>query len=123
MPLLSIERARSATDPGPAPALITAAALAVAIGAEDDEAAAERLAEVGTAIVNRYAPGAPEILRREAVIRFAGYLWGSEFGGVRKEGIGPQEVEYVSNHASMFRNCGAAALLTTWRVRRAGAIA
>ena len=123
MALRRIERARSATDPGPPASLITAAALAAAIGAEDDETAAERLAEVATEAVNRYAPNAPEILRREAVIRFAGYLWGSEFGGVRKESIGPQEVEYVSNHAAMFRNCGASALLTNYRVRRAGVIA
>ena len=123
MPLLRIERARSATDPGPPASLITAAALAVAIGAEDDIPAAERLAEVGTAMVNRYAPEAPEVLRREAAIRVAGYFWASEYGGIRKDEIGPQSVEYTVNHAAVFRNCGAAALLTNWRVRRAGLIA
>ena len=123
MPIRSIERARSATDPGPPALLITASELAAAIGAEDDLLAAERLASVGTEAVNRYAPSAPEVLRREAVIRFAGYLYGSDFGGIRRETIGPREAEYVANHAAMFRNCGAAGLLTNYRIRRAGVIA
>ena len=73
-------------------------------------------------MVEQYAPGAPQALKDEAVIRFAGYLAGSDFGGIAKEGIGPKEVEYTVNHAAMFRNSGAAALLSRWRVRRAGTI-
>ena len=80
------------------------------------------VAETAAALVNDYAPDAPPALSNEAAIRFAGYLYGSDYGPVRSETIGPQAVEYVTNHAAMFRNCGAAALLTRYRRRRAGSI-
>ena len=82
----------------------------------------DRLGREAAAMVEQYAPGAPEAVQDEAVVRFAGYLAQSDFGGIVREGIGPREVEYTVNHASAFRNCGAAALLTRWRVRRAGVI-
>ena len=87
-----------------------------------DLATAERLLAVATQVVEDYAPNAPEILQNEAAIRFGSYLFQSDVGTITKESIGPREVEYVTNHAAMFRNCGAAALLTRYRVRRAGAI-
>lgn len=83
---------------------------------------ARRLLGVAARVVCDYAPAAPTPLLNEAVIRFAGYLHGSDYGGVRREQIGPKEVEYVANHAAAFRNSGAAALLTRYKVRRAGAV-
>ena len=82
----------------------------------------ERVLPVAERMVTDYAPDAPEELRDEATFRFAGYLLGSDYGAVRTETIGPRSVEYVVNHASAFRNSGAAALLTRYRVRRAGSI-
>ena len=73
-------------------------------------------------MVERYAADAPQPLKDEAVIRFAGYLAQCDFGSHVKESLGPMDTEYVTNHAAMFRNSGAAALLNRWRVRRAGAI-
>ena len=81
------------------------------------------LGAAASAMVERYAPGAPQALKDEAVIRFAGYLAQADFGGFRSEGQGVGGTpgpEYVTNHAPAFRNCGAAMLLTPWRVRRAG---
>ena len=104
---------------------IDAAALAAATGlAETDPGGtvAGRLLAVATQVVEDYAPAAPEALQNEAVIRFAGYLAQSDFGGIPEETIGPKTVKYTMNHAPAFRNCGAAALLTRYRVRRAGAI-
>ena len=86
----------------------------------DDDAA--HLGAVASALVEQYAPGAPAALKNEAVIRAAGYLAGSDFGAVAAEEMGPQKTEYSTNHAAMFRNSGAAALLSRWRVRRAGKI-
>ena len=86
----------------------------------DDRANA--LGEAASAMVERYAPGAPQAVKNEAVIRFAGYLRQSDFGGIVKEGIGPRDVEYTRNHAAAFRNCGAAMLLSPWKIRRAGVI-
>lgn len=86
----------------------------------DDDVASIGMA--AAARVQNYAPLAPQSVRDEATIRFSGYLNQSDFGGVRKEGIGEKDVEYVVNHAAAFRNSGAAGLLSPWRRRRAGSI-
>ena len=102
---------------------LTAADLAVAADLEDTVTAA-RLLAVATQVVEDYAPGAPEVLQNEAAIRFAGYLGSgpSGFGAVKQTTVGPLTVEVPVNHAAMFRNSGAAALLTRHRVRRGGAV-
>ena len=104
---------------------LTAAQLAEATGlalTDAPAAVAERLLQVAARTVLDYAPEAPVALLNEAVIRFGGYLAQSDFGGVRSETLGSMSVEYVVNHAAAFRNCGAAALLTRHKRRRAGAI-
>ena len=85
----------------------------------DDEA--NHLGEVGAALVEREAPGAPEAIKDEAVIRMAGYLAQADYGSMRTETIGPLTREHVVNHGPAFRNCGAKGLLSPWKVRRAGA--
>ena len=108
------------------PAAVTAAVARLKRAAQgetlDSDERAGELGAVAAAMVEQYAPGAPGALKDEAVIRFAGYLAQSDFGSIMKDGIGPRDVEYVTNHASAFRNSGAAMLLTRWRIRRAGAI-
>lgn len=99
---------------------VTASALAAEIGATEERA--NRLLAVATEAVQAYAPNAPEALANEATIRFAGYLAQSDYGTIRTESVGPMTVEYVTNHAAMFRNSGAEALLTRFKRRRAGAI-
>ena len=102
---------------------ITATELADLIGGRADQSAEPaRLLAVGTAMVEDYAPEAPEALQNEAVIRFCGYLAQADFGTVREETLGPHSVGWITNHAAAFRNSGAAALLTRYRVRRAGRI-
>lgn len=80
------------------------------------------LMAAASATVEEYAPGAPQAIRNEAMVRYCGYLRQSDYGGIRREEIGPKNTEYVVNHAAMFRNSGAMALLTPWKVRRGGAI-
>ena len=107
----------------PAPLTAATACLKAAITTSGtDDARVEALGAAAAAVVEDYAPGAPQPVKNEAVIRFAGYLGGSDFGAIRKETVGPMDYEHVVNHAPAFRNCGAAMLLTRWRVRRAGAI-
>ena len=108
---------------------ITSAELAAEIGIDlaahpDEITRAQRLLAVATERVNRYAPLTPSVIKNEACIRFAGYLGGSDFGGVTSESIGPQSVSYTSptHNASAFRSSGAEALLSPYKVRRAGAI-
>ena len=106
----------------PHPSGITVTAALLADEANASRSRAERVLAVAIQVVTDYAPGAPVALLDEGVIRFGSYLLGSDVGAVRKETVGPYDVEHVVNHAAAFRNCGAAALLTRHKVRRAGAI-
>ena len=65
--------------------------LARAIGA--DAADAERVMGAASAMVERYAPTAPQSIKNEAVIRCAGALQQSDFGGVASEEIGGRKVD------------------------------
>ena len=103
-------------------ATATATLKSAIAGPRAEDADIARVGAAASAMVEDYAPGAPQTLRDEATIRFAGYLYGSDFGGIRTEDIGPKRVEYIVNHAPAFRNSGAAGLVTRWRVRRAGAV-
>ena len=114
-----------ALTPWPGTPAALAAALACLRAAGVDAKSDDRLGAIGaaaSAMVEMYAPGAPESLREEAVIRFCGYLSQAGFGAIATEDIGTLKIEHVTNHAAAFRNSGAAALLSRWRVRRAGAI-
>ena len=77
---------------------------------------------VVTERAERTAPGAPQAVKNEAMIRFAGYLQQSDFGGIRKETIGPLDTEWITNHANAWRTSGAGGLLSPWKVRNAGSI-
>lgn len=99
---------------------LTAAALAAAIGAET--ATAERLLPVATALVERYAPDAPEALQNEAVVRCGGYLHEMPGASIRSEATGDIRTSYAANNMSPLRHSGAIALLSPWKARRGGAI-
>ena len=110
----------SAAARTPAVARLREAAGGRALGSDD---AANALGEAAGAMVEEYAPGAPQALKDEALIRFAGYLSGSDYGGIVSEtSVGSAQVTYTVNHASAWRNSGAGMLLSRWRVRRAGSI-
>ena len=70
----------------------------------------EALMDTACELVNQYAPGAPEAVAREALIRVAG--WALESSAGNEE----------TTHAGALRRSGAASLLSPWKVRRAGAI-
>ena len=99
---------------------VTAASLEAETGADQDRA--ERILAVATAEVLAYAPHAPDAVANEAVIRLGGYLAQSDYGTIRSESLGPKSMSYQMNHAMMFRNSGAQALLTRWKIRRAGLV-
>ena len=98
----------------------TAAELAAELGA--DTATAERLFAVAVNEVESYAPKAPAPNKTESLIRFAAYLRDADPGTQQSQTFGPKSIDFVTNHAAMFRNCGAAALLTRYKVRRAGGL-
>ena len=117
-------------DLSPWPASTAAASLTAARatlrGAFGDAPTDDRIDALGAAaaaMVEQYAASAPQALRNEAVIRFAGYLNEAKgYGAISQEDIGPLQLSRTTNHATAFRNSGAAGLLSRWRVRRAGAI-
>lgn len=81
----------------------------------------DMLAETACEIVQRYAPEAPQPIKREALFRLVGYLHGSDYGGFVSETLGPQSFTHASTNADFARRSGALALLSPYRIRRAGA--
>ena len=99
---------------------LTVAELMAEVGGT--QAQVEQWYEVAVNMVEEYAPAAPSANKGEAIIRFGGYLRDADPGTQRSQTFGPKSIEFVVNHANMFKNCGAAALLTRWKRRRAGSI-
>ena len=97
------------------------ACLRGAIGATDDPTA-QRLGSTAAALVERYAPSAPQAIKNEAVIRCAGWLHEAPAGGVRSEATGEIRTSYMPSATGALRSSGAMGLLSPWKVRRAGAI-
>ena len=95
--------------------------LAAAIGIED-EPMINRLGAASAALVERHAPGAPSAIKNEATIRCAGWLAQQPMAAVRSEGTGDIRTSFAPTHTSALRHSGAMALLSPWKVRRAGAI-
>ena len=85
---------------------------------------AARLGRVCAELVEEYSPGAPQPIRDEAVIRCSGWLYESTPGlADSKLSAGPVEVvKTFSPGLSALRHSGAMALLSPWKIRRAGRI-
>lgn len=111
--------ARQSSTPDPTPPL-TAAELAEEIGT--DATRAGHILAAAWALVARFAPAAPEAVHREATIRTAGYLREQPAAAIRSESVGDISTSYVPAHTGALRHSGAMALLSPWKVRRAGAI-
>ena len=101
---------------------VTISALALAEALAVNPALADRLLPVASALVHRYAPEAPEPIANEAVIRCSGWLAEHPAAAVRSERMGDIETGFAPTMQSALRHSGAMALLSAWKVRRAGAI-
>ena len=99
---------------------LTETALAEALGV--NPALATRLRPVAVAMVERYAPGAPAAIQDEATIRAAGWLADTPAASLQSEQYGDVSVTWATGQLSALRHSGAMALLSPWKVRRAGAI-
>ena len=99
---------------------LTGAALAQALAV--NQALADRLLPVAVALVERYAPEAPEAVQNEAAIRTAGWLLEHPSAAVRSETTGDIRTSYDPSMTSALRHSGAMALLSPYKVRRAGVI-
>ena len=114
-------RSTSAPAPEPDPDSLTAAALAGILDVDED--VAERLLAVALALVERFAPDAPQAVKNGALIRCAGWLSESPSAGIRRESSGPFDASYSPGMTGALRHSGAMALLSPWKARRAGVIA
>ena len=85
----------------------------------------DSLGATAAAQVERYAPGAPQVVRNEATIRLAGWLFHRIPRAVERVGVGELSLDfrpYLRSTPAAMTHSGAAALLSPWKVRRAGAI-
>ena len=106
------------------PAALTAAAdcLAAELPENLSQARVQALGETAAALVERHAPDAPASIKREAVIRCAGWLAEAPAGGERSESTGDVRTSFSPGMTGALRHSGAMGLLSPWKVRRAGAI-
>ena len=88
-----------------------------------DDATVQRIGATAAVLVERYAPAAPDPVKDEAVIRCSGWLLDAPATGIRSDSAGPFTTNHTPSMFSALRHSGAMALLTTWKVRRAGVIA
>ena len=105
----------------PAALASATAALSGALG-DDDDTVVQRLGATAAALVERLAPDAPAAVKCEAVIRCAGWLREAPAYGARAESQGELSTTYTPSATGALRASGAMALLSPWRVRRAGSI-
>ena len=107
------------------PAALTnaTACLKAAIGPELDDARVQALGETAATLIERYAPAAPDSIKRESAIRAAGWLKEQPAAAVRSESTGDISTSFAPSMQSALRHSGAMALLSPWKIRRAGVIA
>ena len=99
-------------------AVIDAEAVRAAIGADTTQAA--RVASIHAAAlarVNRVTGGAPDQVKSEAIILYAGYLWQAS---AQSRNVFPDDQGgRLINISAAWRNSGAHGLVSSWRVPRA----
>ena len=82
---------------------------------------AGRLLVVVTELVEHYAPDAPDAVQNEAAIRAAGWLSQRPYAA-SGDTVGPLSASYAPGQHSALRHSGAMALLSPYKVRRAGVL-
>lgn len=81
-----------------------------------------RLYAAAVAVVDRFAPDAPPAVANEAAVRVGGWLHQQPAPSIRSEAVGEVRTSYDPTMTSALRASGAMALLSPWKVRRAGAV-
>ena len=72
-----------------------------------------------SALVERYAPSAPDAIKRQAVLRTAGYLNEHTWSAMSQTGDGGKLVSFATGPLSALRHSGGMALLSAFKRRRA----
>ena len=79
-------------------------------------------ARAAAEMVQAYAPGAPQFIKDNALLRTTAFLVEHPSAGIRSESTGDIRTTYSTNEYSPLRHSGAMSLLAPYRVRRAGKI-
>ena len=98
------------------------ATLKASLGADLGDARVHALGSAAAALVERYAAGAPQAIKDEAATRTAGYLAEQPAAALYSEQIGDVQRRHATTHVSALRHSGSMALLSPWKMRRAGTI-
>ena len=95
------------------------ASVANGAGLTDDRAAA--LGSAASAMVERFAPDAPQAIRNEATIRIAAWIYTREPKAMQSMSVAGIRLDFRERFFSpnAMTNSGARALLAPWRTRRA----
>ena len=120
MPIIEPVRAGRQSAVADHTAPISAGELAAVIDVDPERA--NHLLAASWPMVERYAALAPDGVLREAVVRCAGYLKEQPAASIRSESVGDLSTGFAPSNMSALRHSGAMALLTSWKIRRAGAI-
>ena len=95
-------------------------------GSSASDAVLTRIGETAAALVQRYASEAPRYVKNEAAIRCAGWLLDRPRDGRTSEvaDVGPIKIDrsYLAGQLGALRHSGAMALLSPFKIRRAGVI-
>ena len=97
---------------------LTAQQLGPAIGV--DASTATRLRAVVVALVDHYAPSAPEAVANEAAIRAAGWLNEQPNASIRSEREGEIQTDFAPSMTGVLLHSGAKSMLYPHRAKRAG---
>ena len=104
---------------------VTLAQLRAAIEIETDASTDEslqRMLDTAAALVERYASGAPVSVSDEAIIRTVGWMANQPSFSLRgRTSVGVRS-SFDTGQLSALRHSGGMALLSPWKIRRAGAI-
>ena len=117
--------ALDALSPWPTGAGLAAArrCLRTALGGSGDnppDDTLDRLGSTASALVDAYAPSAPQPVKNEAVIRVAGWIKGSRPDEIVLLDAGSVTMQWRHNPGrNAMRNSGAMGLLAAWRSPRA----
>ncbi len=100
--------------------MITSAELRAALGADETlQARVDSIHAAASARILRYAPGAPDAVKTEAIIVYGGWLYQAT---AQSRSVFPTDNEGPPvNVSRAFLLSGAQGLLSSWRVPRAGA--
>ena len=97
---------------------LSAMQLGPAIGVDAPSAA--RLLSVVVALVDGYAPGAPDALSNEAAIRAAGWLNEQPSASIRSEREGEIQTDFAPSMTGVLLHSGAKSMLYGFRAKLAG---